>query len=81
MRCRRARSVAMRRAFGISSSGRTSTASPPTGSGAVARHGAEPAEAAAAAHADQHGLGLIVERVCGDDGAGLRTRGGLASSR
>ena len=36
------------------------------------RHRAEPGETAAASHPDQHRLGLIVERVCGEDVVGLR---------
>jgi len=77
-------SVAMSRAFGSSSSGRTSMTALPE----AARRGAadtrpcrEPGEPLAAAHADQHGLGLVVERVRGEDMAGIRLAAAAASSR
>ncbi len=47
------------------------SASPSDGSGEAARHGAKPGQPAAAHHPDQHGLGLIVERVRGEDAVRL----------
>ena len=60
--------VAMSRALGSSSSGRTSViCCLPIRQPRHRRHRREPGQPAAAAHADQHRLGLIVERVRGED--------------
>ena len=72
-------SVAISRALETCSSGRTRKISrtPSSGSGATCAMPVEPENAATASHPKQHGLGLVVERVRGEDMGEACAGGGL----
>ena len=73
-------SVAMSRDFGMSSSGRTSVIPCRTPASSTRTPSREPGDAAAARQADQHGLGLIVERVRDENMRRLRLPAAASAS-